>query len=475
MAEGAKTPSMILSMDSLPSAEGERIRGLANAAKESGGQLLVVGGAVRDLLLGFQPVEFDLEVFGLGLPEIQSSLGKVAALLPVGRSFPVFKVKGHPIDIALPRKEWKTGHRHTDFAFDADPEMDFATAARRRDFTINAIGWDPLTNEMQDPFGGIKDLKNKRLRHVSEQFGEDVLRVLRAMQFVARFDLTPDPGTIAVCRDLEQTHLAQERIFVEWKKLLLQGIKPSAGLFFLEEVGWLRFYPELAATVDCPQDPRWHPEGSVWRHTCFCLDAFAQNRIGDEMEDLVVGLAVLCHDLGKPATTVHTEDGAIRSPGHEKAGVTPTRSLLKRLSREKSWIEEVEPLVATHMRPRQLYEHQSGAAAVRRLAEKAGRLDRLLRVCRADSLGRPPMPPGDFPEGPWLLERARELKVESSRPEPILQGRDLLALGLSPGPEVGRLLQILFEEQLGGGFEDKEAGLQRAGELIGDSSSQDQS
>jgi len=450
---------MSLSLDSVAPPEAARIHRLATRAKESGGRLLLVGGAVRDLLRNETPTEFDLEIFGLGMEDTFERLSPEADLIRVGRAFPVLKVRGHPIDIAVPRVEWKTGDRHTDFGFEADPHLDFVTAARRRDFTCNAIGWDPLTGELLDPYRGERDLKDKTLRHVSDQFGEDALRVLRAMQFVARFGWSVASETLAVCRELSQTHLARERIFEEWKKLLLKGTIPSRGLFFLEAAGWLRFYPELAATVDCPQDPRWHPEGSVWRHTCFCLDAFAGERIGDETEDLIAGLAVLCHDLGKPSTTETTPDGSIHSYGHEKAGVAPTRSFLARLTNESSLIEAIEPLVATHMRPRQLYNHRSGAPAIRRLAEKVGRLDRLLRVCRADSAGRPPLPAGDFPEGEWLLQKATELQVASNRPQPLIQGRDLIRIGVPPGPQMGKILSRLFDEQLNGTFASREEGL----------------
>ncbi len=440
------------------------IETLARRARASGGRLLVVGGAVRDLLRGVRPAEFDLEVFGIPFEDLVPRIGEGMELVAVGRSFPVLKVKGSPIDLATPRREWKTGRRHTDFGFEADPEMDFRSAASRRDFTVNAIGWDPLEGTLEDPFNGRKDLEKRILRHVSEQFAEDPLRVLRAMQFLARFEMDAAPETIAECRTLSQADLAAERIFEEWKKLLLKGRKPSLGLFFLERVGWLRFYPELEATVHCPQDPRWHPEGSVWNHTAYCLDAFAGDRSGEETEDLVVGLATLCHDLGKPATTVVDEDGTIRSPGHEKAGVEPTRTFLERMTRERYWFDAVEPLVVTHMRPRQLYDHDSSPAAVRRLADRAGRLDRLLRVCKADSAGRPPLPPGDFPEGRWLLERARELDVEKNKPAPLIRGRDLLSLGMQPGPAVGAILDELFQEQLDGAFETREDGLRRAGE-----------
>lgn len=442
--------------------EAPLLRTIAERVRNNGGRLLIVGGAVRDLLLGKEPEEFDLEVFGIPFSELANRIGEGIPLVAVGRSFPVLKVKGHPIDLAVPRKEWKTGRKHTDFGFEADPGLEFRAAALRRDFTINAIGLDPLDGRIEDPFGGKADLAERTLRHVSEKFAEDPLRVLRAMQFMARFNLRAAPETLDQCRRLDQADLAPERIFAEWKKLILKGETPSLGLFFLEEVGWLRFYPELQATVDCPQDPRWHPEGSVWKHTAFCMDAFARERTGDETEDLVVGLATLCHDLGKPATTIIGDNGSIRSPGHEKAGIEPTRTLLERMTRERFWFEAVEPLVATHMRPRQLYEHDSSPAAVRRLAERVGRLDRLLRLSRADSAGRPPLPPGDFPEGKWLLEKARALKVEKNKPNPIILGRDLLALGMEPGPAVGKLLGELFQDQLDGVFEDHKTGLELA-------------
>lgn len=450
---------------SLPPALADPLRALAEEIRKGGGRAVLVGGAVRDLLLGSVPTELDVEVFGLDFAAIERVLRKRFAPVRVGRSFPVLKVRGHPIDVAVPRMEWATGPRHTDFAYRAEPGLDFASAARRRDFTINAISWDPLEGTIIDPVGGRTDLRAGILRQVSEQFGEDALRVLRGMQFAARFDFAVEPGTVETCRTLTADYLARERIFEEWRKLLLRGRKPSRGLFFLEEVGWLRFYPELEATVKTPQDARWHPEGNVWPHTLYALDAFAEERTGDPTEDLVVGLAVLCHDLGKPACTLE-ERGAIRSPGHEKAGIEPTRTLLARLTAEAFWFEQVEPLVATHMRPRQLYEQRSGPAAIRRLAARVGRIDRLLRVCRADAGGRPPLPRGPFAEGEWLLEEARKLRVEDQRPESLVRGRDLLTLGLDPGPHVGRMLAQLFDEQLEGAFSTREGGMARARELL---------
>ena len=236
-------------------------------------------------------------------------------------------------------------------------------AAARRDFTINAIYRDPLTDEVIDPWGGCADLASRTLRHVSDHFREDPLRVLRGMQFVARFDLTPAPETVAVCRTMTPEGLPRERLFEEWAKLLTKGERISAGLEFLRAVGWTRYYPELNALIGCRQDPEWHPEGDVWNHTLCCLDAFARRRTGED--DLVVGLAVLCHDFGKPATTRYDRRARrLRSLGHDEKGVAPARSFLRRLTNEERLLKEVPPLVRCHMRPFALWKSRAGESSV---------------------------------------------------------------------------------------------------------------
>lgn len=278
------------------------------------------------------------------------------------------------------------------------------------------------------------------------------------MQLSARFDLTAAPETVALCQTLSQDHHPRERLWEEWKKLLLQGRTPSLGLRFLDQCGWLRFYPELAALQGCPQDSIWHPEGDVWIHTLHCLDWFATERTGNDQDDLIVGLGVLCHDFGKPATT-REDDDRITSRGHEPAGETPTRCFLERLTNQQNMTDEVLPLVLCHLRPRALYEAQASDSAVRRLARQIKRLDRLVRVARADDAGRPPKPFDGFPAGEWLLNRARQLKVEDQAPVPILMGRHLLELGVQPGPDMGRLLDDCYEAQLDGEFTTVEEGL----------------
>lgn len=444
---------------------GRAIVAIAEAVREAGGRALIVGGAVRDALLGAHPKDLDLEVFGLPAAELEQLLAARYRIDQVGKSFGVFIVKGLDIDVALPRRERKSGQGHKAFEVIGDPDMTFAEAAARRDFTLNAISWDPLTGELIDPAHGQADLENGVLRHVSHQFAEDPLRVLRAMQFLARFELQIAPETLALCQTIEAEGLPKERLFEEWAKLIRKGKKPSLGLNFLRDSGWLRYFPELAALAETPQDAEWHPEGNVWVHTLHCLDAFAREKTGDDWEDLVVGFAVLLHDIGKPITTFTDENGRIRSPAHDVEGLPLAEQFLRRLTDHRQLIDEVLPLIETHMRPNEYYRTKAGPAAVRRLADKVGRIDRLLRVAAADMGGRPPLP-ADFPAGDWLRARADELAIRDARPKPIVQGRDLIDLGLKPGKRFGPILQACFEAQLDGEFEDLAGGLALAQKLI---------
>ena len=431
---------------------------VAKLLQAAGGHALLVGGCVRDGLLGIPAKDVDMEVYGLSAEQVERTLKKHFRLDTVGRAFGVFIVKGHEIDIALPRRESKTGPKHTDFVVEGDPCMSPEDAASRRDFTINAISFDPLNGQLLDPYHGVTDLKARRLRHVSEAFSEDPLRVLRGMQFIARFDLEAAPETIALCRELSPEHLPAERLWEEWKKLLLKGLHISKGLKFLQACEWLPYFPELEALVGCEQDPQWHPEGDVWVHTCHCLDTFARHRIGDQWEDLIVGLAVVCHDMGKPTTSYTDENGRIRSPRHDIEGVPFARSFLNRLTRQKKILEEVLPLVEQHMRPLALYRDGAGDSAIRRLAARVKRVDRLTRVAFADKGGRPPIEIDDFPEGAWLLKKAAELAVQDSAPQPIMLGRHLVELGVKPGPLFGKILDRCYEAQIEGEFTDRENG-----------------
>lgn len=433
-------------------ADRQALQRVCSLVAEAGGRAWLVGGTVRDAVLGLDQRDLDVEVFGLPVDRLRQVLGQEFELDLVGQSFGILKLRHLPIDVGLPRRESKAGLGHRGFEVMTDPDLTLPEAAGRRDFTINAIYFDPLSSEIADPYHGVRDLTNRRLRHTSGAFREDPLRVLRGMQLAARFELTAAPETVAECRTMDLEGLAAERIFEEWRKLLLKGVRPSVGLTFLRDTGWVRFFPELEALIGCPQDPRWHPEGDVWTHTLHCLDVFAAERVGDPWEDLVVGLAVLCHDLGKPSTTVVGEDGRVRALQHEKVGVGVAEEFLARLTAQQKVGLEVLPLVAEHMAPALLEKAQASDAAIRRLAKRVGRIDRLLRVARADALGRPPLKENPFPAGPWLEARARHLQVAEQPPEALVQGRHLVEMGWQPGPQFKAMLERLYLAQLDGKF-----------------------
>lgn len=439
---------------------------LCGLVRDAGGRAWLVGGSVRDLALGRVATDLDVEVFGVAADSLQACLAGAFELDLVGRSFGILKLRRWPVDVGLPRRETKTGLGHKGFAVHSDPHLDLPTAAARRDFTLNAVYCDPLTGEVADPWSGLPDLERRLLRHTSSAFSEDPLRVLRAMQLAARFGLKVVPDTVKLCRTITPEGLAGERIWGEWVKLLTLGARPSVGLRFLEDCGWLSRFPELDALRGCAQDPVHHPEGDVWNHTLHCLDAFAAERSGQAWEDLVVGCAVLCHDLGKPATTQTEVGGRLRALGHEAASVALTETFLDRLSGNRKLLAEVTPLVAEHMRPSQLFQAQASPAAIRRLAGRVGRIDRLVRVARADNFGRPPLPAADYPAGDWLLAQAEKLDVLRAPPAPLVLGRHLIALGEAPGPGFKGILAQVYAAQLAGKIVTTEQGIALARKFL---------
>jgi tRNA nucleotidyltransferase (CCA-adding enzyme) len=429
---------------------------LAEAVRHAGGRALVVGGWVRDRLRGVPSKDLDIEVFALPLEPLLAVLRGLGRVEAVGQSFPVFKLTGFAdgdVDVALPRRESKRGRGHKSFDVQGDPDMSIAEAARRRDFTINAIAWDPLTDSYEDPFDGRGDLARGVLRAVDlTTFGDDSLRVLRAVQFVARFEFRLDEPTAALCRTIPLDDLPAERVWSEMEKLLLQAARPSIGLALALDLGVVeRLLPELVPLVGCQQEPEWHPEGDVWVHTLMVVDqATAQSRDLDQPRRTAVMLGAVCHDLGKPATTAFI-DGRIRSLDHEQAGVEPALRLLDRLNVHSIGGYDVRAqvvgLVAHHLKPGMLYKAPNvGDGAFRRLAQKVD-LELLARLARADCLGRTP---GvfDCSAMDWFIERARRVGV--TPPAPLLLGRHVLALGVPPGPRVGEIVKAVYERQLDG-------------------------
>ncbi len=444
---------------------GEAVLRILKILRDAGGRGLLVGGCVRDALLGRENKDFDIEVYGMTLEQLESSLTGKFDYSTVGMSFGVLKIHSLEIDITLPRRENKVGAGHRGFVIDSDPNMDFAEAARRRDFTFNAMMYDPLAEELIDPLNGEEDLKKHLLRHCSPHFAEDPLRVLRGMQFAARFGCDVAPETVELCKCLSQEELPAERLAGEWEKLLLKGTEISRGLEFLRQCGWIRYYPELEALVGCAQSPKWHPEGDVWRHTLLALDAFPPLRCGNRTDDLVLGLAVLCHDFGKPLVSFVDGDGRIVSPNHAVAGLDRVQCFLNRIWQEQEILEMVPPLVQCHMEPFALAKDDASDRAYRRLALKVKRIDLLQKVAICDMKGTSPRP-ADLQMLDDFLARAKALAVADSQPKPILLGRHLLAEGVPPGKEMGRLLHEAFEAQLDGKFTDLEGALVFVRKLI---------
>jgi tRNA nucleotidyltransferase (CCA-adding enzyme) len=433
---------------------------ICGAVRAAGGRALIVGGWVRDRVMAHPSKDIDIEAFGIAADPLRDLLQAFGQVNTVGESFTVYKVAD--IDVSLPRRESKTGRGHKGFTVAGDPSMTIEEAARRRDFTINAISWDPLTGEYLDPFDGRGDIERRILRAVDAgTFGDDSLRVLRAIQFAARFEFDVDPSTRELCLRIPLDDLPAERVWGEIEKLLSRARRPSIGFALALDLGIVeRLFPELYALVGCPQEPEWHPEGDVWVHTLLVIDE-ARKRIDDlpYPQQVALMLGAVCHDLGKPPTTAFV-DGRIRSLEHEEAGVAPATALLDRLNvhtlKGYDVRREVLGMVANHLKPGMFAKANPpvGDGAFRRLALKVD-LELLARVAKADCEGRG----GGFDCSAmdWFLARARELGVEHAPPEPFVKGRHLLQLGAAPGPAIGEVLRDVYERQLDGSVADFDA------------------
>ena len=447
---------------------------IAKAIQKAGGRALIVGGYVRDMAFNDvwidnapESKDLDMEVYGLSIDQLAATLSELAGdkVEMVGKAFGVFKLDG--CDISLPRKDSKTGPGHTGFEVSVDPNMPYAQAAARRDFTMNAMAIDPLDGTSLDPHNGLDDIMNRVLRATdSAHFGEDPLRVMRAAQFIARFDLTPTQSLIDLCKAVLPTmkELPGERLWEEWVKLLLKGQIPSKGINFLRDVGVLQLlFPEIYNMIDVKQEYEWHPEGDVYIHTNMAVDAATEMRNGDVDHDMLLMFGALCHDFGKVSTTKF-EEGRWRARGHEDAGIEPTVAFMERMRAPVDLTKKVSVIVANHLAPAHFMSPKMNAtprayrSLARKLSDAGTTVEMLYKVARADHLGRTTADAlaKDFSIGEAFLKKAAEIKVVD-KPEPdVVMGRHLLARGMSPGKAIGTILVKCREYQYETGSKDPE-------------------
>jgi tRNA nucleotidyltransferase (CCA-adding enzyme) len=428
------------------------------AIRSAGGRPMLVGGFVRDALMGHASKDIDVEVYGITDPDMLARvLAATGKVTEAGKSFGVFKVQAGDadVDVSLPRRESKTGAGHRGFTVIPDSTLGFAEASARRDFTINALMADPETGEITDCHGGLADLEAGILRHTSAAFSEDPLRVLRAVQFAARFGFWLDSGTAALCRQLAGSYaeLPVERVWGEIEKVGTRGRNITAALDVLDFTGWEVHFPQIAALHGIEQDPEWHPEGDVHVHSGLAANQaalFADDCSLTGPDRFTVVFAALLHDLGKVTHTQRSDNGRIISHGHAEAGVAPARSLLTAVGCPEGIITRILPLVSEHMN----CSGHPTKPAVRRLVRRLtpATLKELALVCWADRAGRgDPYVPN--PALPWLA-MGRDLKVEERPAKGLLTGDHLIAAGMVPGPAFRPILTAALAAQDAGEFDD---------------------
>ncbi len=438
----------------------------------AGHHAVVVGGAVRDALLGLDAKDFDVEVYGIAYDRLAALLSQHGRVDLVGKSFGVVKLHadGREFDFAVPRRDSKFGLHHRDFRAEFDPAISPQEAASRRDFTINAMAWDPVENQLLDFFNGAADLEAGLLRATSRAFSEDPLRVLRGMQLAARYDLQLEPESALMCRSIADQYatIAVERVADEFMKWAVKGRKPGRIAGYLSASGWDVHFPEIAALAGTPQDPHWHPEGDVGTHTMLVVNAAAVIAERESLEGdarAVLIFSALAHDFAKPKTTMLRErEGKLRwsSWGHEPEGGPMARDFLRRIHIKASIIDQVVPLVENHLAHSTMARGPVTPRSVRRLAMRLApaSIEQLIQLIEADHSGRPPLPAG-LPEGALRIrEAAREQAVEQGPQVPLILGRHVMPyFDNVPGKHIGEVTTAAYEAQADGDFSGEPAAL----------------
>ena len=420
---------------------------IAHLVAQYGGKTYFVGGFVRDKLRGVENKDIDIEVHGITAKKLESILDSVGERVEIGKSFGVYNLKGFSLDIAMPRAEKAIGQKHRDFCIDIDPFIGTKKAAVRRDFTMNAIMQDVLTEEITDHFGGMKDIKDSVIRCVNEKtFSEDPLRVLRAAQFAARFGFSIENSTKELCCKIDLSNLSQERVMEELKKAMLKSNTPSVFFENLRMLNQLKvWFPEMEKLVDLKQNPTYHAEGDVWKHTMMVIDAAAKFR--DKVKTpLGFMLSALVHDFGKIVCT-KTENGKIHSRNHEVLGLPLVEKFLKRITKEKELISYVLNMAKLHMKPNIMARDNSTVKATNRMFDEAREPEDLIYLAVCDGLGKISEIPYNSAEK-FLLDRLGIYREYMSRD--YVTGKDLICAGIAPGDEFKNLLEYAHKLRLSG-------------------------
>jgi tRNA nucleotidyltransferase/poly(A) polymerase len=404
----------------------KRLLSIAGEIREAGGRAFLVGGWVRDALLGKDCRDYDVEVYDLTQDELVPILKKYGRTNLVGKAFGVIHLamKGLSLDFSFPRTESKVGYGHRGFVVHTDEKLSFKEAALRRDFTINAMGMELPELTLCDPYGGIDDLKKGLLRHVGPAFVEDSLRILRGVQFASRFALTLAPETIELCKTLSLADLSIERLFEEFKKWLLKPGKPSLGLRAFLDIRLNEFFPEVF-----PLHDSWEALGEMLDNMEMARRKLESegNALSEAQAMEFAFAAFLC---GSPETSL---------------------KFLERITNETHLLKIVPLLVQVYSELD--FAIVDDASALRRLAVKLGGLKLLCLLVKCTPRE---FYAGDaaFPEKLW--QAAAELDLIEAAPQPFLMGKMLMEMGFKPGKQMGEIIKQSFELQLDGKIKNAE-------------------
>ncbi|PNV84318.1 MAG: CCA tRNA nucleotidyltransferase [Sulfurimonas sp.] len=375
---------------------------------------IIVGGFIRDSLVHIDSKDIDIEVYGISsFLELQNILNEFGTVNVVGKSFGVCKLyfEDYDLDFSFPRVDNKVQSGHRGFDITIDTTLDFKTATSRRDFTMNSVGYDVCEKKILDPFGGIEDFKNKTLRAVNlESFGEDPLRVLRAVQFAARFELKIEDNLFSTCKDMVLNgllkELPKERVFEEIKKLLLYAKKPSRGFELLKEFG-----------------------SDLYTQNISVIDEIAKQRITNNQTNLVLMLAALCYNFSQKET----------------------QNFIEKLTHEKELLQKSLLLVKKHKEIDTLYKNGISDYHIYKLSADVN-IEELLIL--SSSIYFANHSSKIYKIGEEVKKRAKELDILNKKLPAILMGRDILKFGIEPSPLFSEILNSAYEAQMHGKFSD---------------------